>query len=469
MLARRNLAHLRGAARNLAQSPVRRVPATGYSLSDTGANAAAFGMERLPLIGGIYGTYTFTGAARSLIALPKKIDAAPGLVPFAEGQTRVCAFGISEITPGVIPDFNFGLYNPSGSVLFNVKVEVDDGATTGRIRLEYGTYPGSMTTHTAHYEGDLVGAGITLALTYASGQVTCTMYVFGTYLNGGNPIATSPAISATGGVFAEILVTDEVGASGSITVEINPSVPVLSDNFGNFPAGSVDMDGTAIVPSGIFSPLSLAGTLELWHWRDKSKLWTTYIRDVNVAAVTDPVGAWRGYLNKKVLETVTSSARLEYGADGVLVNAASVYKELYLVYSATATAPITILMRYVGSSGHNPRVGAYAGAQLQSGFVNGADISGRARLGTLVSSGVSAPGDHCVVVSFNGTTAYMKVDGGATVTLTPGGSTSAIDTLKLAGLVPGLCVSEVKYLQVVAGAVSAADAAKWNTWASAQP
>jgi hypothetical protein len=445
---------------------------TGYALRDDGTNAALFGYERLPLIDGIYGTYEYTGAARTLVALPQDISAAPGLVPLVEGQTRVCAFGIDDITPGNIPNFNFSVYNPSGSKLFNAQVQVDDGATTGRIKLESGTFPGSMTTSDTYYEGELVGAGVTLALTYASGQITCTMYVTDSlYLAGvgGHPVATSAAVAATGGVFADILVYDEVGATGSISININPSVPVLSDNFGNFPSGSVDMDGTAITPSGVFSPLSLTGTLDLWHWRDTRKIWTTDARTTNSTNVADPVGAWRGYLNQYILSTPTASNRLEMSATGVLINSASVFKELTLARAVANNTPLTVMMRFVGTSGQHPRFAGYVGSTASTGITAGTTILGRARTGTAFNSTYSASGDNCVVVSFDGTSAYIKVNGNAAQTITVGTDATDRDTIKLTALLAAATVANVKYLQVVGAAVSSTDAAKWITWASAQP
>lgn len=220
---------------------------SGYRLDDDGTLAAQFEYERLPLDStNLYADYTYTGTSRNLVALPRDITQAPGIVPLVDGETRVCGMYLSGMTPGVIPEFYLQMHNVDGSpdqILFNAKVKPDDGLESGTIKLEHGTFPGSMTTASTFYDGPFDGQVIALALTYDAGEVTCTLWV------DGQPIVTSPAYETSGHVFADMLVNDEDGASGSIQIELTPSVPILSVNYGIFPAPAVDMDGTPTLES----------------------------------------------------------------------------------------------------------------------------------------------------------------------------------------------------------------------------
>lgn len=214
----------------------------GYKLDDDGTNAALFGVALLPTASPARrrAAYTLTATNQILVAMPASIVAAPGLAPLADGVPRVCGFKIRSVpAAGSIGDIIFQVYNygGAGSVLVNANVTKDDGATTGTIQGQAGTYPPSVASFGSAFTGQLVGAKVAVEMLLAAGNLSAKLWVNGALLGASASIATD------GGVFADLYVQDGAGAGGLVDIEAIPGAQDgLDATYGTFSAGAVGMD-----------------------------------------------------------------------------------------------------------------------------------------------------------------------------------------------------------------------------------
>jgi hypothetical protein len=265
-----------------------------------------------------------------------------------------------------------------------------------------------------------------------------------------------------------ILNTDDCEVSyddvtGSVTSSKGPL-----ESFTDEPVRNISV----AFPSG-YGPTSIPGTLDLWGWRDLSRLWETDALATNCESVGDPVGAWRGELGNYTLSTATSTARLEYQTTGILANSASNTKMLEAAFAQTANDPFFVCVRANTATVQAMRVGAGTATAntfqhgLQNGAVNGLQ-SGRVK-GTLTGSAESGQGDKCSVMAFDGAAAYLIDDSGTKTTLTVGATSTAIAALRLRATAGDAASTTFKYIQMGNAALSEADARSWIAWARAQP
>lgn len=448
--------------------------AAGYMLDDDGTNAATFLQSWLETIAPdhLQAQYTATGSSASSVALPASITAAPGLVTLVEGVPVVCGFVINALpTTGTLNNFNVGLYNygGSGSVLLNVEVSKDPGATTGEIKAQSGTYPPSVTQFGSSYFGELVGAKIAIQATLASGSLTAKAFYNGVL------IGTSTGIATNGGVIALMQILDGATSTPGSVVDIScvPTVEAgLGTDFGAFDSGAVDMIGGAVP---VFDPLSITGTRDLHKWTETAKMRTTYDSPTPGVVVGDPIGYWMGTRGVMLFEATTSTVRPEYNAAGVRFNATSSSKNITNALAQAATAPYFVCVRMVNNASLTaPYVGLHSGSITGTGNLHVAtnDTStGRKSAFSRATQTVTAnegQGDSCYVYSFDGTSAFMIDEAGTKTTLTVGAGASAGTYERMRGPV-GTIDSIVKYRQSGTAAISEANARAWIAWAKGQP
>lgn len=336
----------------------------------------------------------------------------------------------------------------------------DTGIGLGNASALLNTYTGEDTNGLVYFAstGSIFygGGEVKVLQTYAPGDVITVEVdrVADTvrFKKNGTYVGTAYDISALGtGTLYPI--DNQYRDTGSNTYDFGQTEFSITDGFTRGPLGSYGWWNDAAV---------VAAMADTWLASDTTRMWELStapgVTAPNVVA-NDPVGAWYGVMYQRLALQSGAGSRPTYTAGGMRFDATGGTKQMSATLASTiaAGAPFTVILRHALTSGRSIRSGLATSSSVIFSGVSwgsaGKEVA-QCRSTTTALAATDVRSDACLVVTYDGTSAYALDSDGNWAQITVGSATTTITHIVMRAVNTESTVDDLKVLQIVGAAVT---------------